>query len=619
MVLQWREAMSVGYLAIDQDHQKLLLILNEIIEIISAQNREGEIDKVFAKLVDFASEHFEREEAFQKKIGFSDRYPHRQKHVELVMDLVDHYDKLRRETDPAKKREIVPVFSKFLTYWLLNHVMKEDMKMKPEIIEAKNKGLFTPASAENLFQWQDKMSVGAPALDADHQGFLLIVSDFREIMANKGREAEIDSIFVRLIDFTKSHFTREETLQKIINYPERYEHRQRHVELVMELSDLQDKLKRETDNDTKRAMLPGCWNFIKKWHIEHVLKEDIKMKPFIESIKAKSSVKTPEILTTIQAKEAAPPPAPVAPVSVAPPASTDPDWGQSKTRKEQDTTFKPVLSKKDEKAKDAGPDWGFSKTKPIEEVKYIPIEVKKEPPKPAPLPPKAPEAPKRAWGQVAPVEPPSLHSMRDWQAALGPEEKEVAEKPPEFDPAKTMEEHIMWLVSNGKEGIRAVFDDQIVTRADFKGKNLTQASFKMADISGSDCSGANFSAADMRNGDFSFCNFKEANLALSRLRHAKLKKTQFVEANLRGVDFSGADMAGATFPDADMAQVVLLEADLSDADLSQAKNLTQAQINRARWGNPPSLPPGLWTTPPPEEEEEEEPKPSPEAVENRPE
>lgn len=93
---------------------------------------------------------------------------------------------------------------------------------------------------------------------------------------------------------------------------------------------------------------------------------------------------------------------------------------------------------------------------------------------------------------------------------------------------ETLEQHKMWLSSDGKEGKRAN-----LRFADFHGVNLRFADFRGADFHGADFYGADLRFADLSSADLSF-----ADLRFADLRYA----------NFSGADFSGADLDYSAFP-----------------------------------------------------------------------
>jgi uncharacterized protein YjbI with pentapeptide repeats len=86
--------------------------------------------------------------------------------------------------------------------------------------------------------------------------------------------------------------------------------------------------------------------------------------------------------------------------------------------------------------------------------------------------------------------------------------------------AEALDQHRLWVESNGKEGIRG----------DFAGANLSDA-----DLTAVNLQGADLTKVNLRGADLSMANLRGANLVEADLR----------ETNLLGAEFSGANMMGA--------------------------------------------------------------------------
>ena len=129
MSLYWRDQLSVGYDLIDSDHKYLIEIINRAEASLKSKNRR-ELAQALDSLDQYSRAHFAREEKIAAAAGYT-QTPHlNQSHQELLKQLAQ----VRGEIDamghdwPA---EAVDHFSQLLRDWLINHVIKEDLLMKP--------------------------------------------------------------------------------------------------------------------------------------------------------------------------------------------------------------------------------------------------------------------------------------------------------------------------------------------------------------------------------------------------------------------------------------------------------------------------------------------------------
>jgi hemerythrin len=126
MSLVWRAQFSVGNDLIDSDHQYLLEIINKAEVCLKAANPVA-LAALLDELGEYAKSHFEREELLAKAVG----YP-KADHLHLSHNqLADQMIKFREKLGDSWTQESVSTFSAILRDWLINHVIKEDMLLKP--------------------------------------------------------------------------------------------------------------------------------------------------------------------------------------------------------------------------------------------------------------------------------------------------------------------------------------------------------------------------------------------------------------------------------------------------------------------------------------------------------
>lgn len=126
MPLLWRSQFSVGNDLIDSDHQYLLEIINKA-EISLKAVKAVELSGLLDELSRYAKSHFEREELIARAVG----YP-KADQLNLSHNLLtDQMTRFRDNLGDTWTQASVTEFTAFLRDWLINHVIKEDMLMKP--------------------------------------------------------------------------------------------------------------------------------------------------------------------------------------------------------------------------------------------------------------------------------------------------------------------------------------------------------------------------------------------------------------------------------------------------------------------------------------------------------
>ena len=129
-----------------------------------------------------------------------------------------------------------------------------------------------------FINWGHSLIVNIGTIDSQHQRLIAIVNDLFDAMSEgKGNEI-LGEIFVELIDYTKSHFSTEESLMKIHAYPYIKEHKEQHDELTKQALDLYDKFRAGQGTVSVPVL-----NFLRTWLNNHILSTDKKLGAYLES------------------------------------------------------------------------------------------------------------------------------------------------------------------------------------------------------------------------------------------------------------------------------------------------------------------------------------------------
>lgn len=129
MSLVWRDQLSVGNDVIDADHKHLIEIINRAEHSLNTKNR-NELMTTLDALSGYSKVHFDREERIAAAAGYSQTPGLHQSHESLLAG----FEHVRGEIDAMRQdwsAEAAEHFSALLRNWLLDHVIKEDLLMKP--------------------------------------------------------------------------------------------------------------------------------------------------------------------------------------------------------------------------------------------------------------------------------------------------------------------------------------------------------------------------------------------------------------------------------------------------------------------------------------------------------
>jgi hemerythrin len=130
MSLLWRDQFSVGNDLIDMDHKHLIEIINKA-EINLKTNSRSEFNALLEELSRYSKTHFEREELLAKAVDYPGSGQLHESHTFLVANL----EQFKKDVGAEWSEEAIAKFTTFLRDWLIKHVIKEDLPMKPWMIK----------------------------------------------------------------------------------------------------------------------------------------------------------------------------------------------------------------------------------------------------------------------------------------------------------------------------------------------------------------------------------------------------------------------------------------------------------------------------------------------------
>ena len=126
-----------------------------------------------------------------------------------------------------------------------------------------------------LIDWSDELSVGIQEIDEQHKVLVELLNQLHEAIVNRHAGDVTLNILTRLREYTKTHFTVEESLMRILGYPDYEEHKAHHEQLIAEMEHMCEKVKATGSSVGFELM-----HFLKKWLTKHIMEEDQLYTPF---------------------------------------------------------------------------------------------------------------------------------------------------------------------------------------------------------------------------------------------------------------------------------------------------------------------------------------------------
>ena len=122
--LIWTEAMHVGVAMIDNDHQRLVALLNKV---STRTIGDADVHQVITDLVDYTVYHFKREETLMQVCGYRDYDSHKAIHEALLLKIFKLSESWK--SDPNLKT--LDELRLFIRNWLYDHILNVDTTITP--------------------------------------------------------------------------------------------------------------------------------------------------------------------------------------------------------------------------------------------------------------------------------------------------------------------------------------------------------------------------------------------------------------------------------------------------------------------------------------------------------
>ncbi|EKK2464891.1 hemerythrin family protein, partial [Campylobacter jejuni] len=125
--------------------------------------------------------------------------------------------------------------------------------------------------------WNEKYSIHDTMIDIQHQKLFELAGKVESAVYKFVKREELKEILTELFNYMKEHFDNEEQYMQEIHYPYLNEHKIMHKNIIRDMSYLIQNIK--TTNDLKEKLYLA----VKKWLLEHILYEDMKVEQYRRS------------------------------------------------------------------------------------------------------------------------------------------------------------------------------------------------------------------------------------------------------------------------------------------------------------------------------------------------
>jgi len=120
-LLAWNDSYSVGVLAFDHQHQRLIAVINKLHDAMKEGRGKEVLDGILLELVDYTVYHFLAEEKAFLDAGYLDYAAHKREHDAFTARI-----KATRSQSSSNAAALATLTQ--LTDWLRHHIMEADRK-----------------------------------------------------------------------------------------------------------------------------------------------------------------------------------------------------------------------------------------------------------------------------------------------------------------------------------------------------------------------------------------------------------------------------------------------------------------------------------------------------------
>lgn len=125
-------------------------------------------------------------------------------------------------------------------------------------------------------QWCEAMTVGVPALDADHRCLVRIINLLSEA-STTDTPALIETVLETLLIYSRFHFSREERVMAGCRFPGFEFHTVEHAGFTRHIQALRQRVSDRLD----AGVAAELYDYLTNWLRHHILIQDMAYKPFV--------------------------------------------------------------------------------------------------------------------------------------------------------------------------------------------------------------------------------------------------------------------------------------------------------------------------------------------------
>lgn len=155
-IFPWNKNFETGVPIIDEQHQKIVQLINILASHLSSHSEESILLSVFDELADYALYHFETEEKVWHQ--FLPEDPLEAEHKKIHGDFIAEIQQLKQAKENQSTKQEIEEVLRFLIHWLVFHILESDMHLA-KVVQAIQSGM-SPQTAKEKADQEMRQHIG---------------------------------------------------------------------------------------------------------------------------------------------------------------------------------------------------------------------------------------------------------------------------------------------------------------------------------------------------------------------------------------------------------------------------------------------------------------------------
>ena len=123
-LIQWKEEFKLGIPSVDQEHEELIGLINELYQHYTDAEARATVQKFWGEVYAKIASHFALEETIMKARRYDEYGKHKDDHEILLDEICEFMDEFDRSESLDEVR-----LGEFLETWFVNHFRDQDARL----------------------------------------------------------------------------------------------------------------------------------------------------------------------------------------------------------------------------------------------------------------------------------------------------------------------------------------------------------------------------------------------------------------------------------------------------------------------------------------------------------